>query len=226
MPQARPESRVASTGWVRGSYPARMDERDLGRSAARLWKLIAERAKTGADVATIDQRIWDLFGEEWAVMFTDLAGFSRNVAEFGIIHFLQVIWEHQELLGPVIAAHDGLLLKTEGDSLMLLFRRPRRALDCALAMQRACAQVNQRRRPEDQILLCIGIGWGRVLRIGDEDVWGQEVNAASKLGEDTAKSGEILVTAAAHAVLAEDTALRFEPIGKVTGSAENYRLLS
>jgi len=43
-------------------------------------------------------------------------------------------------------------------------------------------------------LLCVGIGFGDVLRIGDSDVWGREVNAASKLGEDTAKSVEILVT--------------------------------
>lgn len=201
-----------------------MDERELGRSALRLWKLIAERADASADVESIDQRIWDLFGEDWTVMFTDLAGFSRNVAEFGIVHFLQVIWEHQELLAPVIAAHDGLLLKTEGDSLIILFRRPRRALDCALAMQRACAQVNQRRKPEDQILLCVGIGHGHVLRIGDQDVWGQEVNAASKLGEDTAKAGEILVTGAMHDALGADPALSFESIGPVTGSARNYRL--
>ncbi len=190
----------------------------------RLWKMIEERAKTGTDVGAMDQRIWDLFGEEWTVMFTDLAGFSRNVEEFGIVHFLQVIWDHTRLLTPVIAEHDGLLLKTEGDSMLLLFRRPRRAVDCALAMQRACAQVNQRRRPEDQILLCIGLGHGRVLRIGDEDVWGQEVNAASKLGEDTAKAGEILVTAALHAELTADASLRFEPIGSVTGSKQNYRL--
>jgi class 3 adenylate cyclase len=201
-----------------------MDDRDLGRSAIRLWKMIEERAETGTDVAAIDQRIWDLFGEEWTVMFTDLAGFSRNVEEFGIVHFLQVIWDHTRLLTPVIADHDGLLLKTEGDSMLLLFRRPRRAVDCALAMQRACAQVNQRRRPEDQILLCIGVGHGRVLRIGDEDVWGQEVNAASKLGEDTAKAGEILVTAELHAQLTADASFRFEPIGAVTGSKQNYRL--
>ena len=202
-----------------------MDERDLGRSAIRLWKMIAARAKTGADVAAIDQRIWDLFGEEWTVMFTDLAGFSRNVEEFGIVHFLQVIWEHNLLLTPVIADHDGLLLKTEGDSMLLLFRKPERAVACALAMLHSCDQVNQRRRPEDQILLCIGIGHGRVLRIGDEDVWGREVNAASKLGEDTAKAGEILVTSALRDALAPGSKLRFEPIGEVTGSEQNYRLL-
>jgi len=33
-----------------------------------------------------------------------------------------------------------------------------------------------------------------MLRIGDVDVFGAEVNSASKLGEDIAGSGEILVT--------------------------------
>jgi len=206
------------------SLSGSMNEEQLGRSAARLWKLIEERAAKDADVEAIDQRIWDLFGEDWAVMMTDLSGFSRNVAEFGILHFLQVIWEHRRLLLPIVERHGGLLVKSDGDSLLLLFRRPQAAVDCAFAMQRACAQVNLRRRPEDQILLCLGIGYGRVLRIGDEDVWGREVNAASKLGEDTAKANEILVTAAVREAVETGDEYAFEPIGAVTGSEQNYRL--
>jgi class 3 adenylate cyclase len=165
-------------------------------SEARLWRLIEERTKPGSDVEDIDRRIWDLFGEEWAVMFTDLSGFSRQVERFGILHFLQVIHEHRKLLLPIVENFDGLLIKQEGDSLLILFRRPERAVACAQQMQRACALYNERRKPEEQILLCVGIGFGRVLRIGDSDVWGKEINAASKLGEDTAKAGEILVTEA------------------------------
>ena len=41
----------------------------------------------------LDRRIWDLFGEDWAILWTDLTGFSRNVATFGITHFLQIIHE-------------------------------------------------------------------------------------------------------------------------------------
>ena len=51
---------------------------DAKSSETRLWGLIAERAKAGADVAQIDQRIWDLYGEDWAIVFTDLSGFSRR----------------------------------------------------------------------------------------------------------------------------------------------------
>ncbi len=173
----------------------------LKTSADRLWKLIEDRCKPDANVDEIDRRIWDLFGEEWAVMFTDLAGFSRRVEEFGIVHFLQVIHEQRKLLFPVLESHDGLLIKEEADSLLVTFRSTNRALDCALAMQRACTQVNQRRKPAEQLLLCVGLGFGRVLRIGDQDVWGKEVNSASRLGEDTARAGEILLTEAARAAL-------------------------
>ena len=171
-------------------------EASLKGSSARLWKLVEERMQTGADVAAIDRRIWDLFGEEWSVMFTDLAGFSRQVARFGIIHFLQILLEQKRLLLPVIEKHDGILIKIEADSLLVLFKRPAHALACAIEMQRTCQAVSARRVPEEQVVLCCGLGHGRLLKIGDDDVFGHEVNLASKLGEDTAKGNEILVTRA------------------------------
>ena len=164
-------------------------------SQDRLEKLIQERLRPGADKERLDSRIWDLFGEQWAVMYTDLSGFSRRVAEFGIIHFLQTIFESQRILVPCVEAFDGILVKSEGDSLMVIFRSAQKALDCSLAMQNAVKEYNVGQSETEQILLCVGLGFGRILRIGDHDVFGAEVNAASKLGEDMAKSWEVLVTA-------------------------------
>jgi adenylate cyclase len=185
---------------------------NLRGSAARLWKLIEQRARPDADVATIDQRIWDLFGEDWAIMFTDLAGFSRQVAKFGILHFLQIIFEQKRLLLPIVESHDGILLKIEADSFMILFKKPGRALACAVAMERACRALNARRAPEEHVVLCVGIGYGRILKIGDEDVFGHEVNLASKLGEDTAKANEILLTRAAHEAIGEIAGVSWEEL--------------
>jgi len=168
-------------------------------SAKRLWRMIEERTKDNADVEAIDRRIWDMFGGDWAIMFTDLAGFSRHVAKFGITHFMQVIYEQQRLLVPVVEAHDGIVVKTEADSFLILFKRAPTALAAAVAMQEVCKKVNTRRPEEEQIILCVGIGFGHVLKIGDEDVYGHEVNLASKLGEDIARGGEILLTPGAHA---------------------------
>jgi adenylate cyclase len=200
-------------------------DHDLKSSEARLWKLIEERTRRDADTEAIDRRIWDLFGERWAVVFTDLSGFSRRTEEFGITHFLQTIYEQRELLLPIVQGYDGVLVKSEGDSFLLLFRNVQRALDCALDMQRACHQINARRREVEQILLCVGIGYGDILRIGDADAWGAEVNAASKLGEDTARPSEILLTGQAydalHARLGDITC---DELGAVSGSARSYRL--
>jgi class 3 adenylate cyclase len=197
----------------------------MGASEERLERLIAERLQPGADKKRIDERIWDLFGEDWCVMFTDLSGFSRRVAEFGIIHFLQTIYEQERILTPVIEAHEGILLKIEGDSLLVIFRNPRRALACAVAMQRAVADYDATLPDEEKVLLCIGLGYGRVLRIGDADVFGAEVNAASKLGEDRAKAWEILVTGGVEERCRGEAGMTFEALADPpAGTAKAFRV--
>jgi len=187
-------------------------ENSLKGSSARLWKLVEQRTQVGVDTAAIDRRIWDLFGEEWTVMFTDLSGFSRHVATFGIIHFLQIILEQKRLLLPIVDTFDGVLIKTEADSFLILFKRAASAVACAVEMQRRCQNVNVRRAPEDQIVLCVGIGHGRILKIGDADVFGHEVNLASKLGEDAAKGNEILLTAAGKLAAGEVEGVAWENV--------------
>ncbi len=53
-----------------------------------------------------------------------------------------------------------------------------------------------------ELYVSVGIGYGPVLLIGDEDMMGNEVNLACKLGEDVAEYGEILLTEAAARELA------------------------
>ncbi len=197
----------------------------LGAGEARLWRLIANRCKDDADLKSIDQQIWDLFGERWAIMFTDLAGFSRGVRSFGIIHFLQVIHEHNTLVAPIIDNHQGFLLKAEGDSLLAVFRRPESAVQCSIEMQRACQRISMRRNKEEAILLCIGLGYGDVLRVGEHEVFGAEVNAASKLGEDTAESHDILVTEALASACSDVEGMQFDdyPVS-LAGVSKAYRV--
>ena len=47
----------------------------------------------------------------------------------------------------------------------------------------------------------IGFGYGKVLLVGEDDIFGDEMNLTCKLGEDLAKRNEILLTTAAHANL-------------------------
>ena len=197
-------------------------------SQDRLQKLIEERLAPGADKEAIDRRMWDLFGEEWAIMATDLAGFSRGVADFGIIHFLQTIFEAERILVPVIESHDGILLKVEGDSFLVIFRNPAKAIRAAIAMQRTAQHYNLDQPPEEHVLLSVGLGFGTVLRIGDTDVFGLEVNSACILGEDTARKDEILVTQAVCAAAGDFDGVTFEEIETdrvPPGAGKAYRVL-
>jgi adenylate cyclase len=194
-------------------------------SEDRLQKLIAARLEPGADKVSIDQRIWDLFGEEWCVMATDLSGFSRGVAEFGIVHFLQTIYESERLLVPLVEQHDGVLLKVEGDSFLVIFRNVQKALLASIEMQQTVARYNEFRPTVEHVLLGVGLGFGRMLRIGDADVFGLEVNAACILGETYAKGYEILVTQAVYEAAHGMSDVTFEDIDTVPpGAKKAYRV--
>jgi adenylate cyclase len=199
-----------------------------GASEDRFEKLIKERLQPGADKKIIDERIWDLFGETWCIMFTDLSGFSRGVEKFGIIHFLQTIHESERLLIPVIDEHDGILLKVEGDSFLVIFKKVTKAINAAMKMQRLLKKYNMDKSDEEKVLLCVGLGFGHVLKIGDSDVYGAEVNAASKLGEDTANAWEILVTEIVKEMLEKEQHedISFEKLDEIPPGAKGaYRLL-
>ena len=158
-------------------------------------------------------------------MYTDLAGFSRQVAEFGIIHFLQTIYESQKLFVPCIDRYDGILLKVEADSMLVIFRNVRKAIDCAVRMQQRVKAYNKDKEDTEKILLGVGLGFGQVLHIGDEDVFGAEVNAASKLGEDTAKAWDILVTSAVRDAAMDLPHVTFTHIGDIPpGASGAYKM--
>jgi adenylate cyclase len=191
----------------------------------RLKALLDTRLEADADRKSIDQRIWDLFGEHWAIMITDLSGYSRQVEAYGITHFMQSIYESHKLFCPIVEDHDGWLLQDYADNLLILFRKPQKALSCAIALQHASEAYNADRAELDHIVVCIGIGVGEVLRIGPYKIFGQQVNAASKLGEDTATGGEILVTGAFRDAIADAKNVAFHAIEDFPHSAEAaYRI--
>ena len=165
----------------------------------RLESLLNERIRFRNNATKknqIDQRIWDLFGEEWCILFTDLVGFSRSANKFGIIHFVQMIKESERIFTPIIEEYDGFVIKSEGDTLIVIFRSREKAVKCAIKLQKISKKYNIDLPSEEKIGLCCGLGWGKILRVPGlkVDVFGEEVNLSAKLGEDIAKGGEILIT--------------------------------
>ncbi len=188
-----------------------------------LANLLATRRAPHADRAAVDAAIWARFGRTQAIMFTDLVGFSRTVEAFGILHFLQLIQESEALFMPLIQQHGGQCLKREGDSLLAVFDLPSEALAAARAMVAATEALNPQRSPEETIEVCIGMGYGQVLRVDDNEVWGAEVNAASKLGEEMARGGEVLVTENFRLAVPDEN---FMEHGVLFGTRPAFRLLA
>lgn len=166
-------------------------------SQAEFWKLIAERRALMHRAEEIDQLIWERFGENGAILFTDLVGFTRQSAELGITHFLQMFLEAQRLLRPVVDSFGGNVFEVVGDSMLVLFPTAEACVRCAVAMQQECHRANETLHQPEHLRLCLGIGYGRILRIGSTRLAGGELNVASKLGEDFATGSEILLSQSA-----------------------------
>ena len=169
----------------------------------RFWDQIKERRKlpVGERLDAFDEALWKTFGREVAIMFTDLSGFTKLSNQYGIEEFLCVIQSSHELFDPEIERFGGNALMKKGDSYLILFDKVEMAAECAVAMQNATLEHNKVVEEHRQVHLCLGIGVGRSLVIDDKDVYGAEVNLASKVGEDIAEQGEILLTAKARVKL-------------------------
>lgn len=176
----------------------------MGKARETLTELIEQRLVPGANIAAIDQKIWAMFGEPWAILCSDMSGFTKRTDEFGIIHFLTLIYEMQKLLSPIILSHNGFLLKTEADNIFAIFRDPAQAVRCSIEMNQATYFYNSDKSDDFKIMICVGIGYGKVIKIGDEDCYGNEVNHAFKLGEDIARAGEILLTSDTHQAVKQE----------------------
>lgn len=142
---------------------------------------------------TLEALIWQTFGVEKAVLALDMSGFSLTVRRDGILAYLQRIRRMQQVSLPLVPAHGGEVVKCEADNLMLVFNSGLQAVQAALAIRNACHAIGQE--------VSIGLDYGRILYIPESDCYGDAVNLAYKLGEDLARGGEILITAAIRQAL-------------------------
>ena len=145
-------------------------------------------------LAEVDER----FRRTAAVVVVDTCGFSRTVREKGIVHFLALLERLERLMRPSIEREGGRILRREADNVFAVFDGPDRAVAAARAIQHDVGAANEALPAEEEVGVSIGVGYGDLLLVGNDDAWGEEMNLASKLGEDLAECGEILITPAAR----------------------------
>jgi adenylate cyclase len=169
------------------------------RTRDKLKRLLQERNEHPERAAEVDAKIRETFGETLAVFVMDMSGFSRQTVRHGIIHFLAKIHRVHAVAVPSIEARGGEVIKLEADNVYAVFPDVPEAVEAAVEINRRLDAANTMLPDELDMHGEFGVGYGEILVVEDEDMFGSEVNLASKLGEDLAERGEILLTEAAHA---------------------------
>ncbi|MBA3322059.1 MAG: adenylate/guanylate cyclase domain-containing protein [Pyrinomonadaceae bacterium] len=182
-------------------------------SRANLERLLTQMIEQPERRAEISGQLETEFGQQKAVMVLDMSGFSRTTQRLGIASFLLMIHQMQLVARPCVEAHQGLLVKAEADNLLCLFDTVAQAVKASRNITRHLGVANLLLPDDQRLYVSIGIGFGTILNIEDEDIFGNEVNLAAKLGEDIARMGDILLTDAAREQLdGSEVSIREESI--------------
>jgi adenylate cyclase len=198
----------------------------IGPSRDRLQKLLKEYNEYPERHQEIDTRIHDEFCKAVSILVIDSCGFSRSVRQHGIVNYLARLERLARVVVPIIESHGGRVLRVEADNIFALFADTKSAVACAAEVQQHVEIANEPLPAASEIYIAIGVGYGRILLVGEDDAYGDEMNIACKLGEDVAEQGEILLTSAAHEAV-KDGAWRFEDASvRISGlDLTSYKLI-
>jgi adenylate cyclase len=163
------------------------------------------RKRTTRNAGKIDKEIEERSLDDVTVMMVDSSGFTRKTHAYGILQFLAVMTHCYDKIIPRLEARGGITLSRNADNIFALFEKPEDAVRAAIDMQQWLLKRNIGKPDAEQYSVCIGINSGTVVRLAD-NVYGDMVNIAAKLGEDVAAKDQILVTG----VVAEQVGKRFD----------------
>lgn len=124
------------------------------------------------------------------ILFSDIENSTLITERLGDERWLQVLRAHNSLFRRLVPAHGGVEVKNQGDGFMLVFPDARRAVECAVAIQRALADTDP--VEGERVRVRIGMHAGEAIR-EDGDFFGRSVILAARIAAQ-AGGGEILVS--------------------------------
>ncbi len=127
-------------------------------------------------------------------MFTDMVGYTA-AAQVDERATLALRNEQEAIVRPMLTKHQGRVVKSTGDGLLVEFDSSLKATECAISIQRKLHERSER-TTATPINLRIGIHLGDVEQQG-ADIFGDAVNIASRI-QPVAEPGGICVSNAVH----------------------------
>ena len=147
------------------------------------------------------------------VFFTDIVGHTEMMSRLGDERGRVVLREHERITREVLKEHGGSEVKTMGDGFMASFASVIKAVECAIALQRAFAAWNADVGAQHAAPLHVRCGLNAGEPIDEEgDLFGASVILAARIAA-AAQGGEIL-TANVVRELAEGKGFLFADRGE------------
>ena len=148
---------------------------------------------------------------ERAILSMDMTGYTLSTMRHGELQSLLNILDAQRVVIPVLQEFGAELIRCFADDIVALFLEPNAAVDAAFEVHRRIRLFNASPlASQDPTQCCAGIGFGRAFAIGPNLAQGDEMNRASKLGENIARASETLITERAYAAIVNRDDIRFE----------------
>ena len=122
------------------------------------------------------------------ILFTDVEGSTALTQRLGDAKAQEVLRTHNRIVRDALEAHTGSEIKHTGDGIMASFSSATRALECAIAIQRAFAEHSE--SAEEPIRVRIGLNAGEPVA-EEKDLFGTAVQLAARICA-YAQPGEIL----------------------------------
>jgi class 3 adenylate cyclase len=123
------------------------------------------------------------------ILFTDMEASTALTQRLGDERGREVLRGHERITREVLDQHGGNEVKTMGDGFMVSFGSVTRAIDCAIALQRAFADHNA--SSSEPLKVRVGLNAGEPIE-EDGDLFGSTVIMASRIAAK-AGAGEILI---------------------------------
>jgi len=162
-----------------------------------------------------------------AIVFTDVVSFSARM-HADEVQTLALLQRDFAEMRRLCTEHEGNVLKTTGDGLLLTFTSAVQAVACALAMQRQFAAEAKDPGGSNALQHRIGIHLGDVL-MQDKDVMGDGVNIAARL-QSEAEPGGICISQTVYDVVKNKIQMQAVSLGardlkNIAQAMPVYRLL-
>ena len=126
-----------------------------------------------------------------AVLFSDIEGFAAMSERLSDQGTEEVLTQYRTIIRQHVADKDGSEVKSMRDGYMLAFPSPSRALQCAIAIQRAFVDYNYT-HPEEPVRVRMGLDAGDA-SIEGEDQLSNNLILAARIA-DQAQGGRILIS--------------------------------